>query len=139
MANMRIATDTRNGMLDALNTKLNAGSGAAKIRIYDGTQPANANTAITSQTLLAELACSDPAAAAAASGTLTLSAITNDSSADATGTATWARVLDSDNNVIFDCDVSSNAGSGTLKLNTTSIVAGGPVAITSFTISIAAV
>lgn len=138
MANMRIATDTRNGMLDALNTKLNAGSGAAKIRIYDGTQPANANTAVSTQTLLAELPCSDPAAASAASGTLTLSAITNDSSADATGTATWARVLDSDNNAIFDCDVSSNAGSGTLKLNTTSIVSGGPVAITSFTISIAA-
>ena len=138
MANMRIATDSRNSMLDALNTRLNAGSGAAKIRIYDGTQPANANTAVSTQTLLAELPCSDPAAASAATGTLTLSAVTNDSSADATGTATWARVLDSDNNAIFDCDVSSTVGSGTLKLNTTSIVSGGPVAITSFTISIAA-
>lgn len=138
MANMRIATNSRNGMLDALNTALNAGSGAAKVRIYDGTQATNANTAIGSQTLLAELTLSDPAAASASSGTLTLSAITNDSSGDASGTATWARVLDSDNNPIFDCDVSATAGSGTLKLNTTTIAAGGPVAITSFTISIAA-
>ena len=138
MANIRIATDTRNGMLDAMNTKLNAGSGAAKIRIYDGTQATNANTAIGAQVLLAELPCTDPAAPASATGTLTFSAITNDSSADATGTATWARVLDSDNNVIFDCDVTNTAGSGTLKLNTTSIVSGGPVAITSFTVSIAA-
>lgn len=138
MANFRLATNSRNAALDAINTAINAGSGAGKIRIYDGTQPANANTAVSTQTLLAELALSDPAASSASSGTLTLSAITNDSSADATGTATWARILDSDNNAIFDCDVSSSVGSGTLKLNTTSIASGGPVAITSFTISIAA-
>ena len=138
MANFRPATNARNAALDAINTAINAGSGAGKIRIYDGTQPANANTAVSTQTLLAELPLSDPATPSASSGTLTFSAITNDSSADATGAATWARVLDSDNNAIFDCDVSSTVGSGTLKLNTTSIASGGPVAITSFTISIAA-
>lgn len=138
MANFRLATNSRNAALDAINARINAGSGAGKLRIYDGAQPANANTAITSQTLLAELPLSDPAAGSASSGTLTFSAITNDSSADASGTATWARVLDSDNNAIFDCDVSVTAGSGTLKLNNTTIAASGPVAVSSFTISIAA-
>lgn len=138
MANFRIATSTRNSMLDRITAALDAGSGAGKVRIYDGSQPANANTAITSQVLLAELTLSDPSAASAASGVLTLSTITQDSSANATGTATWARVVDSDNNAVFDCDVSNNAGNGSLKLNTTSIVSGGPVAVTSFTITIPA-
>jgi hypothetical protein len=138
MANLRLATDTRNAMLDAITGMLDAGTGPALIRIYSGTQPANANTALGSQVLLAELECDDPSAAAAASGVLTFGAITAESSAPATGVATWARVLDSDENAIFDCDVSNTAGSGSIKLNTTSIVMGGPVAITSLTITLPA-
>lgn len=136
MANVRILTTVRNAMLDSINTALNAGAGAATIKIYSGTQPANANTALSGNTLLATLTCTDPAAGAASGGVLTFSAITQDASADATGTATFARVQDSDANVVFDCDV--NTSGATLIINTTSIVAGGPVSITSFTLTIAA-
>ena len=136
MANVRILTTVRNAMLDAINTALNAGSGAATIKIYTGTQPANANTGLSGNTLLATLTCTDPAAPAASGGVLTFSAITQDASADATGTATWARVQDSDGNVVFDCDVNTSAA--TLVINTTSIVTGGPVSITSLTLTISA-
>ncbi len=132
---IRCADATRNAILDAIAAKINAGAGAGVIKVYNGTIPTDANTAVGSQTLLAELTFSDPCASAAASGVLTFSAITSDSSANATGTATWARILDSDSNVVMDVSVGSS-GSVVLTFNTTSIVSGGPVAITAFTLTV---
>lgn len=127
---LAFAATTRNGWLDDINTLMNAGTGAAKIRIYDGTRPATGGTATT---LLAELVCSDPACSAASGGVLTFSAITQDSSADATGTATWFRVVDSDNNFVLDGNVGTSGSD--LNLTSTSIVATEPVSITSATIT----
>lgn len=136
MANVRIATNTRNAMLDALSARIDLASGspnAGRIDIYDGSQPANANTAVTTQVRLASLTFADPNAAAAAAGVLTFNTIQEDSSADATGTATWARIVDGDGNTVFDCDVGTSGT--TIVLNTASIVAAGPVRITSFTLT----
>ena len=47
-------------------------------------------------TLLADLTCNATFAAASSNGVLTLNAITSDSSADATGTATHFRIYKSD-------------------------------------------
>ena len=69
-----------------LHTALNAGSGAATIKFYTGTKPAGPDTAITSQTLLGTLTCSDPAGSVSGR-VLTFGAITNDTAADADGTA----------------------------------------------------
>ncbi|MNW17442.1 hypothetical protein D3C71_2166300 [compost metagenome] len=63
---------------------------------------------------------------------MTFDAITADTSADADGTATWARILDGDGVAVVDVDVSNGAGTGVIKLNTVSIVAGGLIQITSF-------
>lgn len=129
-----IVTASRNAMLNALAAMIDAGAGPGKVRIYDGSRPATGGAATT---LLAELTLSDPCAPVAASAILTFSAITQDSSADATGTATWFRILDSNNNIIFDGSVTATGGGGDMQLVTTSIVAGQPVQITSFTISMA--
>jgi hypothetical protein len=120
----------RNGRLDDINTALNAGSGAALIRIYDGTRPATGGTATT---LLAELTCSDPAGASASGGVFTFSAITQDSSANATGTATWFRMVDSTATFVLDGNVGTSGSD--LNLTTTSIVSGQPVSISSATIT----
>ena len=56
--------------------------------------------------------------------------------ADATGTAAWARIADSNGSSVMDIDVSATGGSGALQLNTTNIVIGGPILITSFVISV---
>lgn len=125
-----IATTVRNGMLDQIKTALDAGVGAALIRIYDGVRPATGGPATT---LLAEPTCSDPSAAAAASGVLTFSAITQDSSANATGTATWFRMVDSAGNFVLDGSVGTSGSD--LNLTTTSIVATQPVSISSATIT----
>lgn len=127
---LAFAATTRNGWLDSVNTLLNAGAGAALIRIYDGTRPATGGAATT---LLAELTCTDPAAAAAASGVLTFSAITQDSSANATGTATWFRMVDSAGTFVLDGDVGTSGSD--LNLTSTSIVATEAVSISSATIT----
>ncbi len=106
-------TTTRNAMLDALNTRIGT---SAKVRIYNGTRPANVGTAITSQTMLVELTCNATAfAAAAASGVLTANAISNGTAA-ATGTASWSRVFQSNGTTaIADADVATSGSD--LNLN----------------------
>ena len=102
------------------------------IRIYDGSQPANPNTAIVAQVLLAELRFGTPAFGAASNGVATANAITGEDSALATSTATWFRVLQSDGTtVLWDGTVGTSGAD--LNLNSTSISTGGTVAITSMT------
>ena len=125
-----IATTVRNAMLDAINTAMNAGAGAALIRIYDGSRPATGGTVTT---LLAELTCTDPAAPSASSGVLTFSTITSDSSANASGTATWGRIVDSNAAFVFDFSVGTSGED--LNLNSVGITAGQTVSITSATIT----
>lgn len=132
MANIRVAAAVRNAMLDALAAKMNLGAGPATLKLYSGVQPANGDAAITG-TLLATLTFSDPAAPGAAAGVITFDAITEDSSADASATVTHGRIQDSDGNNVFDGDVGT-AGA-MINLNTTTIAAGGPVRISSFTIT----
>lgn len=107
---------------------------AALLRIYSGTRPADADTAITG-TLLAELTCGSPFAASATSeGVLTLNAITQDSSANASGTATHFRLVKSDGTTVV-CDGDVGTSGSDLNLVTASITAGQPVQITSFIIT----
>lgn len=127
---LAFAATLRNNMLAQITAALDAGAGAALIRIYDGVRPATGGTATT---LLAELTCSDPSASAPASGVLTLSTITQDASANATGTATWFRMVDSVATFVMDGNVSTSGSD--LNLTTTSIVATQPVSISSATIT----
>lgn len=115
-------------------TWTNLGPITGKIRIYSGTRPAN-GVNITNQTQLAELYFSDPSAPGASASVLTFSAITSDSSADATGVATWARALNCSDTPIFDANVSDLNGTGDIKLSSTSIIATGVVSISSAEIS----
>ncbi len=121
------STTLRNAMLDAITSAIGANG---LLRIYDGTRPATGGTATT---LLAELALSATAAPGAASGVLTLSAITQDSSANATGTATWFRIVTSVGAHVIDGNVGTSGSD--LNLTTTSIVATQPVSVTSFVIT----
>jgi hypothetical protein len=136
----QITAAVRNAMLDRITTAVDAGSAAGKLRIYSGTPPANADAALSGNTLLADLPLSDPSFPGAASGTLTLDVtpVPEDSAADATGTASFFRLLDSDNNAVVQGTVTATGGGGDLQLNTVSLVAAGPVRVTSLTISIAA-
>lgn len=118
----------RNARADQIKTAVDAGAGAGKLRIYDGTRPATGGTATT---LLAELIMTDPSFPAASGGVLTASAIADDTSADATATATWGRLLDSTNVVVLDFSVSATGGGGDLQLTVAAITTGVRVSVTS--------
>jgi hypothetical protein len=120
-----------NAEADAIGNALNNGY----IRIYDGAQPANADTAVGGQTLLAELRFGADAFPAAAAGLLIANAITPDSSANATGTASWARILASDGTTVY-FDGSVGTASANVILNTTSIVAGLEVSCSALTLQV---
>jgi len=118
----------RNNQLDQITTRAGA---SALLRIYDGARPATGGTATT---LLAELTCNATFAPAASGGVLTLNAITADASANATGTATWFRIVQSGGSThVLDGDVGTSGSD--LNLNSTSITSGGTVSVTSFAIT----
>jgi len=131
---MKVNDTIANGFATDFLAAVDADAGAGTLKFYTGTQPAGPNTAITSQTLLGTLTLSDPAGSVSGR-VLTFSAITEDSSADDTGTCTWARMLDNSGDAIADFSVTATGGGGDITLNTVSIVAGGPIQVTSATIT----
>lgn len=121
------STAIRNAMLDEITAAVGA---SGLLRIYDGSRPATGGAATT---LLAELTGNATFAAGASSGVLTLNAITQDASANATGTATWFRWVTSGATFCMDGNVGTSGSD--LNLTTTSIVAAQPVSVTSWTIT----
>ncbi|MFZ6767757.1 hypothetical protein ACO0LM_11805 [Undibacterium sp. Di26W] len=105
---------------------LDAGTGRARIRIYEGVQPDLGGTATN---LLVEITLTKPAGVIA-SGVLSL---TQSGSAliMRTGVATWARVINGNGEIAFDCDVTDDTGTGILKLSSTQLYAGGNVPLQS--------
>jgi len=128
---IKFDTTTRNAEMDAVTTRVGT---SARLRVYNGTRPANPGTAITSQTMLVELTCNATAFAPAASGgVLTANAISNGTAA-ATGTASWFRLFQSNGTTaIIDGDVGTSGSD--LNLNNTSIATSQTVSVTSFAIT----
>lgn len=124
-------------MATAIETAIDAGT-AAVVNLYSGTAPADADAALSGNTQLAQLVASAVFGVVAASGNngrITASAISPDSSADATGTATFFRILTQNaGTVCFQGTVGT--ATADLILNTTSITAGSTVSITAATIDV---
>lgn len=121
-----IATSVRNAIADAV------------VDAYDGGTPGDASGDLQVRTsggatLLAELTMSNPASGAAAGGVATLNAITDDSTADNTGTAALARARDRANATVHEGTVGTSGEF--YNLNTTSITAGDRVSCTAYTIT----
>ena len=123
-----ITAARRNALLDAYGARFNGGT----LRIYAGAVPASADAALGSPTLLGTLTFGNPAFAAASGGSMSANAITQDSAADATGTAAFYRAVESDGSTVIEQGTIGTSGAD-LNLNTTSIVTGGPIQVTGFT------
>jgi hypothetical protein len=115
------------------------------LEIYAGTQPTDANTALTGQTLLSggmtfatsPSAFGTPVATGAAGSrvvTATANPIVADTSAAATGTAAWFRAYKADG-LTGVMDGSVGTSGCDLNLNTTAIVQYATVSVTSLTIT----
>lgn len=139
-ADPHITQTVAQSLLTAFETAANAGT-AAVINIYDSASavPADADTANGSDTLLAQLTCSASIFTTKTDGAPgavgTFDTITDDSSANATGTADYFRILtQSGGTVVFQGTVATS--SADMIINTTSITSGSTVSISSATITV---
>jgi len=124
-----VAVATRNEQADALARNLDGGS----IKIYSGTVPADADTALSGNTLLASLPLQPTSAPAASSGTVTFDTTgVSDTSIDASGVATFFRGFQSDGTTVVMQGQVGTSGFA-LNLADTNLVATGTVTVTSFT------
>ena len=128
---------------DEISALVDAGAGAGLMKIYSGAVPADADTAITAQVLLAEITLNDPSFAAAVDGApggdivLDVTPIPEDSSANATGTASFARLTDSVSTVAVQFDtVTATGGGGEVEINSIAIQSGAAVQVTGGTITV---
>lgn len=135
--NTRISNAAAIAACNAIVDLIDGGSGAGKLRIYSGSQPADPDTAAAG-TLLAEITLNDPAfgnavdATGKARATADVAPAIEDTSANATGTATWFRAVDSDDNGIIDGEIGTSGAD--MTLNTTAISAGATVSVTSWVV-----
>jgi len=113
-------------MLDSIDATFNSGT----LTIRTGTAP-GAGSAATG-TVLATLTLPVDAFNAAATRQKTITASFQDTSADATGTAGHWRLVNSGGTRVLEGSV--GVGTGELQLSTLSIIAGGTVTVTAFTL-----
>jgi hypothetical protein len=127
-SNLKYSNGTRDAQQQGLITY--AGSGSI-IRLYDGTQPANANTAISTQTLLVSLTVAG-SFGTDSNGTITIGSVTS-GTAVASGTASFFRIVKSDGTTVV-MDGSVGTSSADMNLNTTTVSSSQTVSITAGTI-----
>lgn len=125
-ARLAVAED----FLDALYDQLDGGY----LRIYAGSQPASATTALSGQTKLAEWSLPTPAFDAAASDSKALVALGTVQGV-ATGTAAWATLVKADGTTrVTDFTVGAVGSSSDLELDDTHIESGGDVVVSGLVI-----
>lgn len=120
----------RNARLDSIETTIGT---APLLRIYSGTAPADESTALSGNTLLAECTLPSDWMAAAALGSKSKSGTWQDSSANATGTATFYRLYDSTGTTChLQGSVTATGGGGDMTVDNTSFATGQSFTVTSY-------
>lgn len=134
-SNLKYAATLKNSQMNAVTT---AAGASALLLIYNGTQPASPDTAITSQTLLATLTCNSTFAPAASAGVLTLNAITNGTGTAGAGAgtaATFFRITTSGGTALIDGTCGVTSGFDMNFVGSATIATGQTVSDSSFTLT----
>ena len=124
--NTQLSDTTANAQASALITLLAGGT----CKVYNGSQPANGNTAITTQTLLLTLSFGTPAAPAPVAGVISFGSL-GPSTVAASGTAVWYRCFTASGVAVMDGSVGVSGCN--MNLSTSSLSAGANVTINSWT------
>ena len=124
-------TTRRNARLQELATAV---GNAGKLKIYSGTPPADANTALSGNTLLATPICGTPFEDTITGGVLTPLAITP-AAIVATQTATFFRLTTSGDTVQAQGTVGATGSGADLEFPTVSFVTGVDCEVDSWTIT----
>lgn len=137
-ADFVVTTAVAQAMANAIATATDAGT-AAVLEIYSGTVPTDADAALSGNTLLASLTMSATAFGAATDanpgGRITAAAITPDSSADATGTASFFRIKTQTGGTVT-CQGTVGTSAADLIMGTTAFTSGSQVSVSSGTITV---
>jgi len=137
-SNFKISTNWRDLACDAMVDDLDTGGGAATIDVRTGAPPSNVSDASTG-TLLGTLTMNATAFGASSSGVATANSITSDTDADASGDAGHFRVYKNGAaDTAADCQGTAGESGDTpdMEFDNKSIVAGGTIAISSFTLTV---
>ncbi len=135
-----LANTTAKSLADDLDSLFTAGS---ILRIYSGSLPADADASAGGNTILATLLFGSPAFGAASDaapgGLITANSITDDSSADATGTATFFRCFNGATPPVVILQGSAGVAGTPIEdlelTGTATITSGLAVSITSMTLT----
>ena len=129
---LQFSTALRNARADRIESYVGT---SAIMKIRTGSVPANC-AAADSGTVLATLNLPADWMNDASAGAVTLKGTWSDTSNDATGTAAHFRVYRSDGTTCeLQGTVTATGGGGDITLSSTSLVSGGSLTITSFTIT----
>jgi len=124
----------RDTMLNAIAALFNSGI----LTFYSGTQPANADTALSGNVSLCSLTYGATAYGAASAGSATANAITA-GVIGTSGTASFARIYESNGTTtILDCSVDITGNTPDITVPTTTFTSGVTVTMSANTISLAA-
>jgi hypothetical protein len=145
MPDIKYSTTLRNAQMDMVlailksltvtNSAMTGSATAPVLRIRSGTVPANCAAADTGLAL-AQINLTTTSLDAAASGAVSKSGSWVSTSAINTGTATYFRIYDSSGNCHVQGTVSTNAGTGDMKLGASvTINTGQIVTISTFTLT----
>lgn len=133
----KISTTLRNAAVDAYSAVLDGGTGPATLHIRTNAPPANVSDASTG-TLLGMLTFSADSFAAGSGGTATANAITSDTNADASGDAGHFRAFPgaaADTAAAFQGTAGNSGDTPNMVFDNKTIVQGGTIAVSSFTLT----
>lgn len=129
---IKLSTTVRNARLNAIETAVGVD---AKLKIFDGTLPANC-AAADDGTALAILTLPTDWMAAAGSGAKAKLGTWSDASADASGNAAYFRLYATDGTTChMQGTITATGGGGDLTLDTIAIILLQTVTITAFTLT----
>lgn len=134
---MKISNAAAKAMVNALVALIDAGGSAGTVVVYSGSIPDLVSTALTTQTALATFTLSYPAfggAIDADPGARAIADTFNNVNASASGTASFARVFDSNGIAVGQFTVGTSSLTSELTLDSVSLVAGQPTIISSLRI-----
>lgn len=125
-----LSTNTANLIATQLNTSATYGFTSAHLKIYDGTIPANPETAVSTQNMLADFTLPASGSNTVTGNQITFGTISNVTAAYSS-TATWFRVFSSSGSNAV-CDGSVGTSGADLNINSVAISSGATVSISSF-------
>lgn len=128
---IEISTNLNDARLQGVVNFLSVGTVNAYADIYPAPRPAFGEVPAVPR--LTRIPLADPVGTIPGNGTLAITQ-TEEALVLIGGIAVWARICNGDDVIGWDCDVSDMAGSGEIKLQSTTLYAGGTTRILSGTI-----